>query len=287
MGVVSLNEWDEVARIQCHATQKKLIFPWQLWRFMISGSVWPEQEVPGVGEWPAGATVCQCTGVTRGAISHAVEKGASTVNAVTAQTGAGSVCGSCKPLVNELLGHTELPDKDSNSNTLTVSAVAGMIIALLFLLPLQLPYANSIQNEISWDWLWRDSLAKQVTGYTVLGLFATGLLVSLRKRWKKVSSWGSFDAWRIVHILLGIITLAVLFLHTGLRTGSGLNFLLMICFIGLVVLGSIYTGILGQQHRISASRSIVIKKRSIRWHIYLFWPVPVLLGYHVLKSYWF
>lgn len=287
VGALSLGQWDEASRIQTHVLQKKLVLPWQIMRFKLTGYLWPEQEMPGVTEWPANATVCQCTGVTRGTISTAIEQGACCAEDVSQQTGASSVCGSCRPLVEELLGHSDAPEKHPQSKTLTITAMLGMAIALLFFLPLQIPYVASVQSPWQWDWLWRDTFAKQVTGFSVLGIFTLGLFVSLRKRVGKLQNLGSFDIWRVVHIMLGILALFGLLLHTGFRLGHGLNQWLMISFAGLIVLGSIYTYLLGQQHRWSPSKSILLKKRMLNWHIYLFWPVPVLLGFHILKGYWF
>lgn len=287
VGALSLGKWDEAARVQTHALQKKLLLPWQTLRFKLTGQLWPEQDTPGVCEWPASATVCQCTGVSRGAISNAVTQGAQTAEQVTELTGASSVCGSCRPLVCELLGESSLPEKHKNSKVLTSTAIFGFLLSLLFFLPTQIPYVSEVQSPFQWDWLWRDNLAKQVTGFSVLGLFSIGLFISLRKRFSKFQKLGNFDIWRVVHILLGSMALVGLLLHTGFRLGHGLNQWLMISFAGLILVGSVYTYLLGQQHQFSPTKYLVIKKRLLNWHIFLFWPVPILLGFHILKSYWF
>ena len=51
--------------------------------------------------------------------------------------------------------------------------------------------------------------------------------------------WGSFDGWRAVHVLSGVLTLAVLVAHTGFRTGENLNFFLMMVFSGLLLAGAV------------------------------------------------
>lgn len=287
VGAIGLGEWEEASRVQAQVLQKKLVLPWQLLRFKLNGLLWPEQEVPGVTEWPASATVCQCTGVTRGTIGVAIEQGACSVKEISQQTGASSVCGSCHHLVDELLGNSAAPEKHDYSKTLTVTAILGFLFALLFISPFQIPYIDSVQSGLQWDWLWRETFYKQVSGFTVLGLFSLGLVISLRKRVRKIQQLGHFDIWRIVHVILGVMTLAVLLMHTGFRLGHGVNQWLMLSFSGLVIAGSVFTFLLGQQHRFSPSRSMLMKKRMINWHIYLFWPVPVLLGFHVLKGYWF
>jgi nitrite reductase (NADH) large subunit len=102
-----------------------------------------------------------------------------------------------------------------------------------------------------------------------------------------MANTGSFDVWRMAHIVLGILALLTLLAHTGLRSGHGLNLWLMLSFTGLILLGSVYSATLGLQHRLSTTTSTRLRKKSLNWHIYLFWPVPVLLGFHILKSYWF
>lgn len=287
VGVLSLGEWEDASRIQAHAVEQRLIYPWQLIRFRLTGSPWPEQDDPGVIAWPADATVCQCTGVTRGRISEVIQCGAKTCEAISSETGASTVCGSCKPLVAELLATDTPLEKEKSSNTLTVSAIVACIIGVLFLLPTQIPYQDSVQSALQWDWLWRDGFVKQVTGFTILGLFGIGLVLSLRKRWSKFSNLGSFNTWRLVHLFLGVAALITLLAHTGLRIGAGLNAVLMLSFIGLIILGAVNSAAIGQQHRINRSAFKKLRASSFNWHIYLFWPVPALLTFHVLTSYWF
>ena len=47
--------------------------------------------------------VCICTGVTEQQVRDAAEAGCRTVGEMTMRTGAGANCGSCLPLVDELL----------------------------------------------------------------------------------------------------------------------------------------------------------------------------------------
>ena len=55
-----------------------------------------------VESWPDAAVVCTCTGVTCGALRMAHAAGARSSVALCERTGAGSVCGSCRPQVAEL-----------------------------------------------------------------------------------------------------------------------------------------------------------------------------------------
>ena len=59
---------------------------------------------PGVLEWPDDRPVCDCNGVCKGSIVNAIrEKGLQTLDAVRAYTKASASCGSCTPLVEQLL----------------------------------------------------------------------------------------------------------------------------------------------------------------------------------------
>ena len=64
------------------------------------------QELPAI-DAPARSTVddqfvCQCMSVTRDDLVEAMCSGAATVNELSAQTGAGTVCGGCLPQLAEL-----------------------------------------------------------------------------------------------------------------------------------------------------------------------------------------
>lgn len=47
--------------------------------------------------------VCYCMNVTNGMIKEAVENGASTLEEVQAETGAGTVCGTCLENIQQLV----------------------------------------------------------------------------------------------------------------------------------------------------------------------------------------
>jgi nitrite reductase (NADH) large subunit len=57
----------------------------------------------GVGALPAGAQICSCNDVTKGALCAAIADGACTVADLKACTKAGTSCGSCVPLLSQLL----------------------------------------------------------------------------------------------------------------------------------------------------------------------------------------
>ncbi|MGR7027777.1 nitrite reductase large subunit NirB [Geodermatophilus sp. URMC 62] len=61
------------------------------------------REEVGVADMPADSQVCNCNGVTKGAICGAVADGCSSVGAVMDRTRAGKGCGSCKALVKQVV----------------------------------------------------------------------------------------------------------------------------------------------------------------------------------------
>lgn len=286
-GAIGIGEWNETVRLQTAIGSRQLIWPWQLLRFVRTGLLWPAEETRGVAAWPAGAVVCQCTGITRGAISEAIALGARGCDEVTRATGASSVCGSCKPLVEDLLGSgARRKPVDFFRTLLTFTLVALVATAIMMTMP-PVPYADSVQAAWQPDVLWRDGLIKQVSGFSVLGLFAVGLLLSLRKRIRGLAQAGRYDYWRLGHLALGLLAIAALVAHTGLRTGHGLNFALMASFSAMLLLGGLTGLVIAFEHRIGGARATRLRRQSGLLHILLFWPVPLLLGWHIFKSYWF
>ncbi|MEW6133102.1 MAG: FAD-dependent oxidoreductase [Pseudomonadota bacterium] len=285
IGALALGEWDALARVQEAVQQQRRIWPWQIARFLRSGEPWLE-EARTVAAWPAAATVCNCTGVTRGRLSEAIAGGCSSVAALSERTGACGVCGSCRPLLESLLGDSGPRAPIAMSRRLGVLAAAALALALLFMLPANLPYAAS--EELSWHWdrLWRDGLIKQISGYSLLALATLLALIGLRKRWKKLNLL-AFVHWRWLHALAGGLALVTLWAHTGGRTGDGLN-----QWLALTMLGASLTGIglslfLSREHRFRLDLAIRLRP-ALQWlHTLLLWPLPALLGFHIFKVYYY
>jgi nitrite reductase (NADH) large subunit len=62
-------------------------------------------QAQGAAEMDDSVQVCNCNGVSKGALSACVAAGADSVSAVMAATRAGKGCGSCKPLVAQIVEH--------------------------------------------------------------------------------------------------------------------------------------------------------------------------------------
>ncbi|MCO6412718.1 MAG: NAD(P)/FAD-dependent oxidoreductase [Thiogranum sp.] len=285
VGAIGFGEWKESSRVQEALDRSRIIWPWQQRRFAKRGQLWPGQDAADVNDWPAAAVVCQCTGVTRGTLSRALRAGHASVEALSEQTGAASVCGGCKPLLADLAGSAATA-AEAGHRTLLWSGIAGLlaVLALLFLPPV--PYANSVQLPVRWDRLWSDSLFKQISGFSLLGIGLLVSLISLRKRVTRFAA-GAFSSWRLWHVVFGTLAAALLLAHTGLRLGSNLNLLLMLVFSALLLVGSVAGATIGVQHRLPRATARRTREVALWMHILLIWPLPVLLGFHVLKTYWF
>jgi NAD(P)H-nitrite reductase large subunit len=285
VGAIACGEWDESSRVQESVQRTRYLWPWQYSRFLQYGRLWPEREAADVRDWPAGAVVCQCTGVTRGTLGAAIQAGHRSIEDLCAHTGAAGVCGSCKPLLAELAGDQPLAP-EAGSRTLVWTGIVALLAALAILLAPALPFPDSVQAALRWDLLWRESLLKQISGFSLLGLGAAVSLISLRKRTRSLR-FGAFSSWRLVHVLLGTLAVATLVAHTGLRLGYHLNFYLMLCFTGLLLAGAVAGGVTGWQHALPRVLVKRVRDGSLWLHIVLLWPLPALLGFHILKTYWF
>jgi nitrite reductase (NADH) large subunit len=111
-------------------------------------------------------------------------------------------------------------------------------------------------------------LVKVITGSAAAGLAALSLLLSLRKRIRRLASIGSMTFWRAFHGGAGALASLATLLHTGGRLGSHVNLALSIVF--LTGLGT------------GAAAGLFRRGPLARIHLYVLWPLPVLLGLHLL-----
>jgi len=286
VGSISVGKWDALHRIQESVTKERFVWPWQLKRFRSTGDLWPHEQGNNVNRWPPTATVCNCMGVTRGQCSKAINSGCTTVESIMKKTSASTVCGSCKPLLADMLGGSTKAEKISSIKSIFIlSLVSGLAALLAMLIPGAI-YNSSSETLVQWDVLWRDNRIKQISGYSILSLTIIGLLVSLKKRWKQFTLF-SFPVWRYVHILVGLLIVITLFLHTGFRLGDNVNAWLMILFSSLIVVGGVYGVFMSFRHRVDGVLAKQITSYMNWGHLLLFWPVPVLLSFHVIKTYYF
>ena len=281
----AVGEWSEFARVQEAVRRRRRIWPWQLLRFRRTGYLWRQYAETCVSDWPATATVCTCTGVTRGTLSFVVDHGCTDIERLTGKTGASTVCGSCRPLLLQLLGAVSIEPVRA-ARVLAVAAALGGLVSLALLLAPAIPWNTTVQVPLRWDVLWADGRFKQISGFTLLGFSLLLALLSLPKRVGSIR-WGDFAGWRAVHVVLGVGAALTLVIHTGLRLGSDLNLFLMVSYVGALLAGAVLSGAAGLQHALPLGLARRTRSLSMWAHILLLWPLPGLLGFHVLKTYWF
>jgi nitrite reductase (NADH) large subunit len=285
VGAIAVGQWEETVRAQEAITHGRRLWLWQRLRFRRDGRLWPEQEAQNVALWPATAVVCNCAGVTRGALSQALASGCNSIENLTARTGAGRVCGSCRPLLSELVGAGSRAVLQPGRQSLAIGSALALLLAMWLIGWGPLPYSETAQGDFKPEVLWSDGVWKQVSGYSLVGLSLLGLLLSARKRIARIK-FGEFAWWRVAHVLFGVATLAILVAHSGFSLGNNLNFMLMLSFLKLSLMGALAGAVTAMEQRPTR-----ITKHLRAWtsttHILLLWPLPALLGYHILSVYYF
>lgn len=288
VGALAVGDWPQASRIQDAVNQEMTVFPWMLFRFRKSGSFWSEEDV-AVDAMPDAAALCNCTGVTCGQVRGAVRSGCATVDAISAETSAGTVCGTCRPMIAELIDAGATPEPVPLwKPVLALSAVAAVLAAIPLAVG-HVPLPSRYDADSLRDWLWRDNIVKQWSGFVLLGLILAAFAIGLRKRVRLTDRLGSFDAWRLVHNGIGLAVLAGFFAHTGFNLGSGWNLALGLTLVATVLVGAVAGLATGGDHELRARRIGSARKPPRRlptWaHILLLWPLPALIVFHVLASY--
>jgi nitrite reductase (NADH) large subunit len=74
--------------------------------------------------------------------------------------------------------------------------------------------------------------------------------------------------------------------HTGARLGSKSNLALSLCFLGAAAVGAYASTLIAREHRLGIN-GVELRRNYIWLHILVSWPLPALLIFHVLKSYYF
>lgn len=289
-GAIGVGDWPERERLSGLIADKKRVSGRQLRRFEKTGSLWSDAQGASVVEWPASATVCSCLGITKGELTDAMLAGAADGTALAEATGASTVCGGCRSLVCKLAGSPEESTSRTGSRVLLSTSVIATAAAIALVFATPFPFAESVQsNWTKVDFLWKDSLAKQISGYTLMGISLAALMLSLRKRivWFRL---GNFNFWRGMHGLLGLTTLVGFVVHTGMRMGHNFTFVLAAVFLLLNLLGA-FTGVVAS---LESKLTGTWGKRFREWrpkltqlHIWLFWPIPALIIFHIISVYYY
>ena len=287
-GAIGIGDWPEAHRIQQAVQMKAPAPPFALRRFAKTGEIWPASAPVSAADLPPAATICNCTGVTRGRIGEAIAQGADSFEMIQVETGASTVCGTCRPQIEEILEGGGAPKALRFWRPLIWASTAALLLAMLTLLSPRIPLPDHFAPGAWSELLWRDDIVKQWTGYILLGLSAALALIGLRKRIGFLRRLGGYDWWRIVHLGIGGLAAIGLVAHTGFRLGHGLNLWLMLAMLAAMLFGAVAGLFTGGEHRIreaglggdGAPRTIPL------WlHILALWPIPALVAAHVLAVY--
>jgi nitrite reductase (NADH) large subunit len=278
VGAVVLGECTNMPALRDAVYRNAPLSKWRQLFFKFTGNPWPFT-VPDPAHWPVTTTICQCKGVSRGAITETIDNGANTIQAIGRDTGAGTGCGGCKPLLAQLLAIE--PEPVRHHKALGFTASFAVILALV-LAAFSIPYPDTFVEN--WSFIWRDFIAKQISGYSLLGIGILLAAIGIRKRTRKLTI-GHFDTWRILHAALGLSALLGVFIHSGGRFGDGVVFLLSVSWLLTALAGGTLAAISARRHSLGIS-FLEPLRRAIHWsHILFLWPLPLLLGYHIAGAY--
>lgn len=289
LGALGVGEWAESTRLQTLYNKGGVIQEKEREYFVKEGVLSENSGEDSVIHWADNSLVCNCMSVTKGDIIACFKTCGKDPDAIAKETSCSEVCGSCRPLLEELCGaETLTPNKPVGVKSLMVFSIIAALGVLAILISPPAPIADSVE---SWyykvDKLWRSSVVKQITGYTMMGVFLLGLLISLRKRFKWFR-FGHFNNWRVFHSIFGVVSLVTLFAHTGFHFGHNLNYWLMLTFVLLNLLGG-FAGVFAaiESSGITGMALVARKYRPVLTyaHLVLFWPLPILLVFHIASVY--
>ena len=290
VALLSVGPWPEMNRVQQAIAAGNRVWPWHRYRFEQGGNLWPTRPGDSVMTWPADAIVCSCKNISRGELTAACQEGCDSVCGLAEATGASTVCGSCKPLLAELVNSPDEAETTPVKSGLLWATIAAALILLVWFAVGEISVAQSVVD--GWhrlDLLLQDSLFKQISGYSLLGLTAIGLLLPLRKRFSWFSV-GDYGWWRTMHATIGSLTLLGLIVHTGMRLGANLNFVLGSVFLAINVTGVLVGVFTSMESRFHGATAIALRRwrpRVTRVHFWLLWPLPALLAIHIFCAYYY
>ncbi|MEM6365751.1 MAG: FAD-dependent oxidoreductase, partial [Planctomycetota bacterium] len=290
VGASCVGDWEELPQIRQAVQKTSRLWSWQIQRFQKTGSPWAPGGAIPVSQWPPDATVCSCLSIPKSMITQCIADGHNSVDAIAATCGASTACGTCRPLVQELAGQPTEVVVDRSVAVMTGASAVAMLLGVVWLFAPPIPIAESVQS--AWrnvDILWRSDLAKQITGYSLLAVTILSQTFSLRKRWSRFA-FGSYRFWRAMHGVLGTGLLVGVVVHTGLRLGENLNFILGCCFLIVAVLGGVVGMTSSLESRLIGTAGMWVRRirpRLAQLHLWLTWPLPALIGLHILSFYWF
>ncbi|MBZ2170050.1 FAD-dependent oxidoreductase [Marinobacter sp. F4216] len=278
VGAAGTGEWPEFHQLQDAVSKQARIYPWQRRRFLREGRLLAQENQT----FPDNAVLCNCRRLSAADIRCHLQHGM-TAQELCNASGAAQVCGTCEPLIAKL---TATPTEAGAVSKLPlVAGLTALIYAVLYSFLPAFPVQQSVLDP-AWPKLWTSGIARQWTGYSLLSLIALSMVVSLAKRGPNRLVRG-FRLARNLHLILTLSMALLLLVHTGLQPSTNLNFTLLSCAIALITLGGITSLLVALEPRVQSVHFKAWKRRLAGLHLYLAWPLPVLLGFHIVSVYYF
>lgn len=286
--VIGIGEWSEANRLAEAVSSERRFSLLRFILFTKIGHFFPDQE-SSVAYWPENAIVCNCMSVNRGSLSNAIIDGCCSIDDIQKTTQASTVCGSCQPKIQDLLEQETGGKQQRVAMPYSkIMFLTGFITFISVLSGWLLPAIPASDTSLSgaYDQVWLDGLYKQITGFTLLGLSLLAMSLSISKRYVEKFK-KSFGGMRSVHTVIGLLTVAVLLLHTGNNMGDGLNQLLFIDFVVVLSIGALMALWLSFEHKTAIFWANKFRKFFGWGHILAVWALPVLLTFHIISVYYF
>lgn len=288
VGAAALGEWNEWEHVEESVRTAAALAPDRLERFARGEPLFPgapevRPRTPPPDVAPDDFIVCKCAAVTAGTLRRAVADGCTDLHTLSLRTRAARTCGRCLDDVQRFVTLSPGPQRRRWSRPML--AAVALVPLLLALLVGARPGAAALSGRgrpfAGLDFLWRDPLAQQISGFALLGICAGTLLLSLRRR----VGWlpGSPGLWRGVHVGLGLAAMLAIAAHTSLRLGRGFNATLSVAFLALLGLGG--AAAVGFVKRALANRPWA--RGLARIHIAAFWAALGLIAGHILLVYYY
>jgi nitrite reductase (NADH) large subunit len=288
VGATALHGWPRLAEVEDAIRTRARVGAADLRRFRWSGNLGSaEPRQPCALD---ATIVCRCRKITVGQIRAAVGRGCADAAAVRGQTGASGVCGSCLPEVEALVRaplSAIAPARREPGVVVAACVGAGAAAAIVvrgLLSNRGIPYGSSLVSPRPWELLWLTRTGHLASGFTLLALLLAPGLLSARKRLRRFR-WGTMTAWRLAHVLTGLLAMGALTAHTGLHFEPSLNRTLALGCALLLLAGGL-TGATPVPRTASGGFARA-RERFRTAHIALLWPVLALLVVHVVVAFYF
>ncbi len=290
VGVRCIGPWPSLIAVERAIAEKRPLSFAEMNRFSRWGDLWTEgdPEVTTIRGYGDAAVLCHCANVTFGDVRGEMARGCLTLATIGTSTGAGTVCGSCRPLLSQLCGDRSAPGPLRARWPLLVASLVALagVGGFAAVTPLEV----ELDGPIEWlSRFWRDAAGKQLSGFALVGASAVVLVLSLRKRLRLLRRT-SLSWFRLFHAAVGALTLTVLLAHTGLHMGNNLNRALLFTFLGVVATGAMVGVATASSGRVGGTSTAALR-RARTWlmgsHWLFLWVLPVLIAFHVFAVYYF